>query len=122
MSGTIIDVAEKANVSTATVSRVLNQSDSPIEEETKVRVLRAVEELKYRHNALASGLILKKTKSIGVVVPDISTLFYPEIVESIEAYVRSKGYHVILIMSEDNPDEEKACLEALIEKRVDGII
>lgn len=116
-----IEIAKRSKVSQATVSRVLNNS-SRVNEKTRNIVSQAVTELKYKPNAIAKALIQQKTKSIGVVVPDISTLFYPEIVESIEAGMRSNGYHVILAMSEDNPEEERACLEMLIEKRVDGVI
>lgn len=124
MPATIIDVAEKANVSTATVSRVLNQKycNIPISEKTKSRVLKATAELKYKPNALARGLVTQKTRTIGVIIPEISTLFYPEVVESIENFARSKDYHIILCMSGDNSKEEKKCLETLLEKRVDGFI
>ncbi len=124
MAISIIDVAKMANVSTATASRVINQKDSniPISEGTKFKVLNAVEKLNYRPNALARGLVTLRTRTIGVVVPNMSTLFFPEVIESIESFARNKDYHIILSMSENNPDEEKECVETFLEKRVDGII
>ena len=121
---TLEDIADKTTTSVSVVSDVLRGkgTEKRISQTTQNRILETAKELNYRPNRVARSLVIKRTKSIGVVVPDMSTLFYPEIVESIESGMRSKGYHVILAMSEDNPEEERTCLEMLIEKRVDGVI
>jgi LacI family transcriptional regulator len=77
---TIQDVARMAKVSIATVSRVINNSPHKVNWATRERVLEAIRELDYRPNALAQGLILKRTMTIGIIIPDISNPYYAEIV------------------------------------------
>ncbi len=90
----ILDVALKAGVSIATVSRVVNKSDHKVNPTTRERVLEAVRELDYRPNALAKGLLMKKTMTIGIIIPDISNPYYAEIVRGIQDVADQAGYAV----------------------------
>jgi LacI family transcriptional regulator len=119
---TIQDVAKRANVSIATVSRVINKSSHSVNEETKKRVLKAVEELDFRPNALAQGLIMKRTMTIGVIIPDISNPYYAEIVRGIQDVADEAGYTVILQNTDRKQTRIIKHIHLLREKRVDGII
>ncbi|MCX7951876.1 MAG: LacI family transcriptional regulator [Clostridiales bacterium] len=121
MSLNIKDIAKLAGVSPATVSRVINNSGN-VNEENKERVLKVLEETGYKPNALARGLIHKKTNTLGIVVPDISNINFSEFVKGIENQARSYDYNIILTTSENNFNKEVECFEMFKEKRVDGII
>ncbi len=92
---TIRDIAKKAQVSTATVSYVLNDS-AQISEETREKVLKAVRELNYSPNNIAKSLKIKKTNTIGIITEDITVFNSPEIVDGINKYMEEQGYHIIL--------------------------
>ena len=97
MKVTIKDVAKKANVSITTVSRVINKIEGYTNEETKKRILKVIEELDYKPNALARSLVTKKTKSIGLILPDISNPFFPSIAKSVEDMVNELGYNLYIM-------------------------
>jgi LacI family transcriptional regulator len=118
---TIREVAEMAGVSFATVSHVINQTRF-VSEETRQRVLEAMKELGYRPNALAQSLRSGKTKTFGLILPDISNPFFAEIGRCIEDAAFKLGYSVILCNSERNPDKEDFYVDVLIKKQVDGVI
>jgi LacI family transcriptional regulator len=119
---TIKDVAKRANVSIATVSRVLNNSDHPVNSETKQRILNAIEELGFYANAAARSLQLNKTGTIGLIVPDIANPYYPGIVRGVEDVAHDLGYTVILGNADRSRERTQQYLKVLREKRVDGII
>lgn len=121
MSATIYDVAREAGVSMATVSRVLNDT-AVVKEETKKRVQDAIAKLSYRPNAVARGLASKKTKTIGVIVPDVSAAFMAELVRGIEDVARMYNYHIILCNSDGSLQREIDLIGTMWEKQVDGII
>lgn len=121
MTSTIYDVAREAGVSMATVSRVLNDT-AVVKEETKKRVLAAIAKLSYRPNAVARGLASKKTKTVGVVVPDVSAAFMAELVRGIEDVARMYNYHIILCNSDGMLQREIDLVGTMWEKQVDGII
>ncbi len=83
MAASIKDVAKEANVSIATVSRVLNDIDV-VNQETKQRVLDAIDKLDYRPNILARSLKTQRSSTIGIIIPDISNSLFPEIVRGAE--------------------------------------
>ncbi len=118
----IQDVAASAQVSIATVSRVLNESDHKVSKETRKRVLHAIRELDYRPNALARGLLMKKTKTIGIIIPDISNPYYAEIVRGMQDMAERNGYDVILQNTDRNQDRIVKSIYLLREKIVDGVI
>ncbi len=120
-SVTIIQVAERAGVSTATAGRVLGgygYSSDPVRD----RVHAAAEALGYRPNGLARGLITGKTRTIGVVAGDISSDFYASAMRGIADVARGEGVGAILTNSDENLDREREAVQLLLEKRVDGLI
>jgi LacI family transcriptional regulator len=119
---TILDVALKANVSIATVSRVVNNSPHKVNSTTRRKVLRAIRELDYRPNALAKGLLQKKTMTVGVIIPDISNPYYAEIVRGIQDMADQFGYAIILLNTDRNQDRIIKHIYFLREKSADGII
>lgn len=121
MPVTIYDVAREAKVSMATVSRVINGT-AVVKDETKKRVQDAIAQLGYRPNAVARGLASKKTRTIGVIVPDVSTAFVSEMVRGIEDIAMMYGYHIILVNSDSQVDREVSLVGTMWEKQVDGII
>ena len=113
MATSIKDVAKEAGVSIATVSRVLNDIDV-VNEETKKKVLEAIEKLGYRPNIVARSLKTQRTRTIGVVVPDISSQLYPEIVRGAEDVANIYKYNVMLCNSDFDLEKEKEYLLSLI--------
>ncbi|MDN6899423.1 substrate-binding domain-containing protein [Oenococcus sicerae] len=118
---TIYDVSERVGVSLATVSRVVN-NNGKVKDETRQKVLKAIKELNYRPNAMAKGLASSKTTMIGMVIPDLTDLYYAELAQGIDAVAKIYNYSVTLAVSDDNPEAEKAALNTLIDKHVDGMI
>lgn len=118
---TIKDVAKRANTSIATVSRVLNNKDG-FSEEMRLKVLQAAEELGYESNAIARSLIKKKTDTIGVVFPNISSLITYEMLNGIEEVAHEHDYSVIVSYSYSNPERMLKALKTFKEKRVDGLL
>jgi LacI family transcriptional regulator len=121
MPSTIGQVALRAGVSKATVSRVLNDS-KPVNEETRQRVIKAIEELEFTPNPAARSLVYKKSKIIGVIVTDISNLFVSVLVRGIEEVASSKGYSILICNSYKSTAKELELLNVLKSKRADGII
>ncbi len=118
---TIYDVAREAKVSMATVSRVLNGT-AVVKDETRERVVKAIEALGYRPNAVARSLASKKTKTVGVIVPDVSAAFMAEVVRGIEDIATMYAYQIILTNSDADIDREVSLIGTMWEKQVDGII
>ncbi|SHK06853.1 transcriptional regulator, LacI family [Clostridium cavendishii DSM 21758] len=121
MATSIKDVAKEAGVSIATVSRVLNDIDV-VNEETKKKVLDAIKKLGYRPNIVARSLKTQRTRTVGILIPDISNQFYPEIVRGAEDVANIYDYNVMLCNSDFDPEKEKEYLRVLKEKMVDGVL
>ncbi|WP_123043204.1 LacI family DNA-binding transcriptional regulator [Cohnella candidum] len=121
MKPTIRDVAKMANVSISTVSRVMNSPESVVESK-KQRVLGAIEELKYKPNALARGLISKKTHTLGVVIPDIRNAYYAEIIRGMEDASKKLGYSLIICNTDADRNRLFSYLNTFYEKQVDGLL
>lgn len=121
MTITIYDVAREANVSMATVSRVVNGNQN-VKPATRQKVLAVIERLDYRPNAVARGLASKKTKTVGVIIPDISNVFYAELVRGIEDIATMYRYNIILTNSDQQPIKEAQLLSTLLSKQVDGVV
>lgn len=117
----IVDIAQMANVSIATVSRVLNQTGR-YSTQTEQKILDLVKTYGYTPNATAKSLRTNKTQSIGVIVPDITNEFFAKIVRAIENYILPSGYSVFICDSHENEALETAHIENLIAKNVDGVI
>lgn len=118
---TIYDVAREASVSMATVSRVVNGNQN-VKPATRQKVLAVIERLDYRPNAVARGLASKKTKTVGVIIPDISNVFYAELVRGIEDIATMYRYNIILTNSDQQEDKEVQLLSTLFSKQVDGVV
>ena len=118
---TIKDVAKKAGVSYATVSRALNNHPE-INEETKKRILKIAMEMGYQPNAIAQGLVKKETKTIGLIIPDITNPFFPEVARGIEDTAVEAGYTIFLCNTNWNVEREERYLNVLMQKQVDGLI
>ena len=119
---TINQIAKLAGVSTATVSNVINNKSKKISDETRERVLQIIKEEGYIPNRVASSMVTKQTKTIGLIIPDISNPFFPDLARGVEDYASENDYTVILCNSDNKLDKEEAYLEMLYEKMVDGII
>ncbi|HKL61150.1 MAG TPA: LacI family DNA-binding transcriptional regulator [Acholeplasma sp.] len=118
---TIKDVAKKANVSVATVSRVINNKGY-VNEETRQLVQTAITELSYIPNELARSLYNKHSKMIGVIVPHFDTQFYAELIEGIENAAMKLGYKIMLSNTQDNKQREADYIQIFQQYNIDGII
>ncbi len=118
---TIKDVAEEAKVSVATVSRVLNNLPG-FSEETKEKVEKAIKKLGYQRNAIARNLKIKKSNTIAVLIPQVETSFYVNILSGIENMAQNYGYSVIICHVGVSGIRTKEYMKILAEKQVDGII
>ncbi|MCG8451830.1 MAG: LacI family transcriptional regulator [Spirochaetales bacterium] len=118
---TIKDIAREAGVSTATVSRILNNLEG-YTGETRKRVMDVIERRQYRPSAIARGLVSQQTKTIGVLLPSLSSRFMNTLIEGIESQAQAHGYSVILCNTDRDGVRTADYLKVLGEKRVDGII
>ncbi|WP_439472797.1 LacI family DNA-binding transcriptional regulator [Brevundimonas sp.] len=119
-AATIRDVAERADVSVASVSRVLNGA-GPVTEATRQRVLEAVEALQYVPHSGARSLSTSKTSTVGVILPDLYGEFFSELIRGMDVAARSLGYHLIVSSSHDDADEASSAIRSM-RGRVDGLI
>jgi LacI family transcriptional regulator len=115
------DVARQAGVSITTVSHVINGTRF-VADETRQKVLTAVEDTGYMHNTIARSLVTSSTKSIGLAVSAISNFYFADLVAALESQVRQAGYTLLLIDTHDDPDEELRVVQSLHQRRVDGIL
>jgi LacI family transcriptional regulator len=121
MRTTMKRVARELGVSITTVSKVLNHHGD-ISEPTRRRVLAKIEELGYQPNAVARSLTLRRTHTLGIVIPDLMHSFFVEIVAGIEPLASARGYGLLLCSSGEDPRKERAELEMLRGRQVDGIV
>src|SRR5207237_2498312 len=105
MAPTIREVAREAGVSIATVSHALS-GKRPVSARTRNRIARAVERLGYRPNPIAAAMTTGRTRTLGVVVPDIANPFFGELLAAVERTAASRGYSVVASSSELGPDLE----------------
>jgi DNA-binding LacI/PurR family transcriptional regulator len=115
------DVAQRARVSVSTVSHVLNGTRK-VAEATRGDVLAAVKELSYRPNLLAKGLKTRRTYTIGLLIPDIQNSFFTFVVRGVEDVALSRGYHLFLCNTDEDPGREDEYIAELAKKRVDGLM
>jgi LacI family transcriptional regulator len=114
-------IAGELGVSITTVSKVLNNRED-LGHATRARVLAKVAELGYQPNAVARSLTLRRTHTLGVVIPDLMHSFFVEIVAGLEAVASARGYGLLLCSSNEDPTKERAGLEMLRHRQVDGVI
>lgn len=118
---TIYDVAKKAGVSTATVSRVINGTGR-VSDATRQRVMAVIAALGYQPNDIARTLTTKQSKMIGLVISDITNPFYPAVARGVQDVCHAAGYNVLLCNTDEKPRLVKQYVLSLCQKQVDGII
>jgi LacI family transcriptional regulator len=116
------DVAKLAGVSEATVSYVINNGPRPVAEDTKLRVLAAIQELGYRPHAIARSLRKGSTQTIGLLVQSLIQSFVSHLVNSVEEYLADEGYGLILASTHENCDREADMLNTLASQSIDGLL
>jgi LacI family transcriptional regulator len=117
----IKEVAKRANVSIATVSRVLNGS-AVVSEETKQRVAAVIDELNYMPHAIGRALVTHKTNLLGVILPDVHSEFFSELIRGIDQAARERSYHIIVSSTHSNKKEIESMLNVMQGGHVDGLI
>jgi len=120
-SSTIHDVARLADVSVATVSALINGS-AVVSSTLTTRIRDAMAALDYHPDHVARSLKTGRTHAIGMVVPDVTNPFYPEVIRGVEQAAQQAGYSVVLVNSNENPEQERRGLQTLISTRVDGAL
>lgn len=118
---TIRDVALRAGVSVATASNVVN-GVRPVGEASRRKVLEAIAALDYRLDRAASALRGRATGLVGMVVPDINNVFFASLVRGVEALAERDGYDLLIVSTSEDPAKERRRVEALIGRRIDGLI
>lgn len=121
MKVTIVEVAKAAKVSVATVSRVMN-GNYPVSEKTRIKVMKAIEDLNFIPNLQARELNQKVSSTIGVIVPSVENMYFPEIITGIEKYLKKKNYSMLLTCSKNSKEQEIECVNDLLARNVAGII
>jgi DNA-binding LacI/PurR family transcriptional regulator len=118
---TIRDLALKLNISISTVSRALRNAPD-VNPETKKAVLALAEQLHYEPNRVAQSLRIRKTKTIGVVVPQIAMHFFSSVISGIQEYAAQHGYSIMICQSMESLETEKSNIHMLVSNRVDGLL
>jgi LacI family transcriptional regulator len=118
---TLRHIARKAAVSTATVSNVLNDS-LYVSPELRERVLAAVRELNYRPNTIARSLRVKRTHTVGMIVPDVTNPFFPAVVRGAEDVLARAGFTLVIGNSDNNVAKEETYYRTFLERQVDGLL
>ena len=121
MPVTIKDIAKAARVSHSTVSRALN-NDRRVKPETRERILQVARRLNYQPNDVARSLVTRQTNTIGIIIPEVMTSFYAEILQGIEKVANENGYSIILGVSGFDPVKEREYINLFKRKQVDGMI
>ncbi|KQL35114.1 LacI family DNA-binding transcriptional regulator [Psychrobacillus sp. FJAT-21963] len=119
---TIKDIAREAGVSITTVSRVLNNKEEGMSKETREKVLAVMQEANFQPNKLARGLVTKRSSMLGLIVPNISNPFFPELCRGAEDEANKRNYSLIICNSDDQLQKEENYLRLLKEQQVDGIL
>jgi len=122
MSVTLKDIAVKTGFSITTVSLVLNNKKTRVSNKTKQLIIKVAQEFGYIPNQTAISLVTKESKTLGLIIPDISNPFFAEISKGISARAAEYGYNIILCDTEDSYELTMRYLRILVSKNVDGII
>jgi len=117
----IIDVAKLAGVSKSTVSRVLGNS-GPVKQETRTKIENAMKELNYTPNYFAQGIKTGKTKTVAIILPDSTNLFYNELLVGIEDVLLKNGYMMLICNTQRDVNREMEYIKKLLKRNIDGLI
>src|SRR5213592_3530253 len=118
---TIYDIADKLNISIATVSRAL-KDDPVVNKKTKKKIFELAEELGYRSNHFARNLRNQRTDTIGVIVPRLNSYFMSTVIAGIENVANSHGFNLIISQSSESADKEMASAKTMFNNRIDGLL
>ncbi len=118
---TIKDIAKALNISTSTVSRALRDSYD-INTQTKKTVVEYAEKMNYRPNPIALSLKENRSRSIGVIVPEIANNFFSQAINGIEDVAYERGYHVVIFQSHESLEREISNVQHLFARKVDGLL
>ena len=118
---TLADVAKRTGVSVATVSLALNGS-TRVAEETRERVIEIARGLNYSPNVMAQGLVTRRSRVIGLVLPSVRNAYFARVAESVERSARESGYRLLTATTDENPEQEADAVRSMIGLRVDGLI
>lgn len=119
---TIKDIANYTGFSVTTISLVLNNKANKIPKTTKDTILEAAEKLNYHPNQLAVGLVKKRTETIGLVISDVSNVFFSNLAKGVEDECRRKGWNLVLCNTNDKHERDISYIQVLADKGVDGIL
>lgn len=118
---TLSDIAKRLNISVSTVSRALHDHPA-INADTKKQVIKLARALNYQPNLLAINLLARKTNTIGIIVPEITSYFFSSVINGIQDLVNNAGYHLMISQTEESFEKEKNILETMEKVRVDGFL
>src|SRR6266567_7152014 len=118
---TIREVADLAGVAVGTVSHVITGS-VPVSEPLRKKVQAAIRELDYHPNHVARSLKTSRTRTLGIIVPDLTIPFFPQVIRGAETAARQRGYSLIAVNSTDSPERQSELLSMLRSQRVEGIL
>jgi len=118
---TMKDVAARVGVSVASVSRAINDP-STVSSDLLRRINEAIRELGYAPNKIARSLKVQTSKSVGVVIPDITNLFHVKVIKGAESVLAAAGYTLFIMDTEESPEKESRALRDLLDRRIDGLV
>ncbi|MGX7014289.1 LacI family DNA-binding transcriptional regulator [Vagococcus silagei] len=119
---TIKDIANIVGVSTTTVSQILNNKGQRFSEETKQKVFQAVEKYDYSPDYFAKNMVQRESRTVGMIVPDVTDLFFSKVIEGVETYLNRKDYMLLLCNSKHSTEMERGFIKQLQNRSVAGII
>lgn len=118
---TIKDIAREAGVSPGAVSLVLNNQPCRISQETRQLILATAQKHHYQPNSIARSMVTKKTKTLGVIIPDIENIFFSSLVKNLEFHCHQRGYMLLTVNSDDRAQREWELLDMLSARQIDGL-
>lgn len=119
---TITRIAEELNISVSSVSRALRGDDFNVNKETKQRILETAERMGYRRSKIAMNLRENRTRTIGIVIPELVTTFYVDFITKVQSMLYEKGFQTSLAICNENPDIERNNLQMMLDNQVEGIL
>ena len=118
---TLSDIAKALGISMSTVSRALHDHPA-ISKETKDKVLELAQKLNYQPNQLALNLLKKKTNTIGIIVPEITSYFFSSVINGMQDYLSEHNYQLMISQSEESFAKEIELVKSMVQVRVDGLL
>lgn len=120
MGATMKDIAKRTGLGLATISSYLNGGN--VREKNRIKIEKAIEELHFEVNEVARGLKTNRTKTVGIVIPELNNVFFAEIITGVEDILRAHGYATMICDCRSDAEREKEAIDFLFHRRVDGLI